>query len=439
MTTTTAGTTAGTSRRTSPATAQRPRGQVPGHLADQSRVARYQVPADDVSRDYSRNVASRNDASRNQVSRNQVSRNQVSRNQVSRDGIAHLAQRPEATSRRRTSLATCPVTSRATPPRGTSPATARAADRPANRDEREESNHRRQLGICRGRPDHPEIVAVRRLGGGAAYDAYLAFDEVTWGPVVVKVLRPAQVANPASLRGLRREVAALEAVNHPVVVRKLRHSFEKDRPHVVLESIDGPRLSTLLRRYGPLQPAQYLPLAIDIASALQYLRHIGHVHLDIKPSNVIMGAPARLIDLSLARPEPEAAALDHPIGTDAYMAPEQADPPRTGSPTYASDVFGLSATLFEAMAGYRPSTTATPKGPRRRISGHSWSRRRTTCPRRCPRPSRSWCSPAWTGNRRTARPRSRSPRGWSRCTPSFRRGGWPASRSGDPAAQPMNR
>ena len=208
------------------------------------------------------------------------------------------------------------------------------------------------------------LVAVRRLGGGAAYDAYLAFDEVTWGPVVVKVLRPAQVANPASLRGLQREVAALEAVNHPVVVRKLRHSFEEDRPHLVLESIDGPRLSTLLRRYGPLQPAQYLPLAIDIASALQYLRHIGHVHLDIKPSNVIMGAPARLIDLSLARTEAEAAALDHPIGTDSYMAPEQARPARgRGSRRpYASDVFGLSATLFEAVAGYRPYDEGDPDG-----------------------------------------------------------------------------
>jgi len=208
----------------------------------------------------------------------------------------------------------------------------------------------------------PELVAVRRLGGGAAYDAYLAFDEVIWGPVVVKLLRPGQVADPSSLRGLHREVVALEAVNHPVVVRKLRHSLEGHRPHLVLEMIDGPRLSTLLRRYGPLQPAQYLPLAIDIASALQYLRHIGHVHLDIKPSNVIMGAPARLIDLSLARPEPEAAALDHAIGTDAYMAPEQADPPRTGSPTFASDVFGLSATLFEAIAGYRPFDDGDPAG-----------------------------------------------------------------------------
>ncbi len=209
-------------------------------------------------------------------------------------------------------------------------------------------------GFAEGDRITPAIVAVERLGGGAAYDAYLGFDEVTRGPVVVKVLRPAQVADPSSLRGLRREVAALEAVNHPVVVRKLRHSTEGERPHLVLEAIDGPRLSTLVRRYGPLQPEQYLPLAIDLASALQYLRNIGHVHLDIKPSNVIMGAPARLIDLSLARPEAQAAQLDHPIGTDRYMAPEQTDPPRTGTPSYASDVFGLSATLFEAIAGYRP-------------------------------------------------------------------------------------
>ena len=60
----------------------------------------------------------------------------------------------------------------------------------------------------------------------------------------------------------------------------------------MLEHVDGPRLSTLIRRYGPLQEQQYLPLAIDIAAALHYFRHRGYVHLDIKPSNIIMGAPA---------------------------------------------------------------------------------------------------------------------------------------------------
>jgi serine/threonine protein kinase len=197
-----------------------------------------------------------------------------------------------------------------------------------------------------------ELTAVRRLGGGSGYEAYLAFDEVTYGPVVVKIVRPDQVADEHSLRGLAREVDALATVNHPVVVRGLRHELGGDRPHVVLEQLDGPRLSSLVRRYGPLQEQQYLPLAVEISSALHYLRRTGWVHLDIKPSNVIMGAPARLIDLSVARPV-EDAARTHRIGTDAYMSPEQWDPDRYGVPSPASDVWGLGATLFEAVAGYR--------------------------------------------------------------------------------------
>jgi len=206
--------------------------------------------------------------------------------------------------------------------------------------------------FAEGDPITAELTAVRRLGGGSAYEAYLAFDELTYGPVVVKVVRPDQVADDHSLRGLAREVDALASVNHPVVVRGLRHELAGDRPHVVLEQIDGPRLSSLVRRFGPLQEQQYLPLAIEVAGALHYLRRIGWTHLDIKPSNVIMGAPARLIDLSVARPVEDAARSTR-VGTDAYMSPEQWDPERYGAPSAASDVWGLGATLFEAVAGHR--------------------------------------------------------------------------------------
>ena len=208
-------------------------------------------------------------------------------------------------------------------------------------------------GLQEGDALTAELTAMRLLGGGEAYEAYLAFDEVTYAPVVVKVLRPAQVDDASSLRGLRREVEALATVNHPVVVRGLRHEFDGPRPHVVLENIDGPRLSSLIRRYGPLQEQQYLPLGIEVASALHYLRRVGYVHLDIKPSNVIMGAPARLIDLSVARTLDRTRALTYAIGTDAYMAPEQCEPPATGTPGHASDIWGLGATLFEAIAGYK--------------------------------------------------------------------------------------
>lgn len=204
----------------------------------------------------------------------------------------------------------------------------------------------------------PELTVLRSLGGGLAYEVFLAFDEVTYVPVVVKVVRPDQVNDEGTLRGLRREVEALALVNHPVVARGLRFDLEAAKPHVVLQHIEGPRLSTLIRRHGRLQEQQYLPLAIEVSAALHYFRGVGLLHLDVKPSNVIMSAPARLIDLSIAR-TPELAARGRRLGTDYYMSPEQADPDTHGSPGYPADVWGLGVTLFHAVAGYRAFDTGS--------------------------------------------------------------------------------
>ncbi len=201
--------------------------------------------------------------------------------------------------------------------------------------------------------------ALRRLGGGERYEAYLAFDEHRYCPVVVKVVRPHLVDDAATLRGLRREYELARRLDHPVVLRAFELVEHPPRPLLVLEHLEGPRLSSLLRRHGPLPAQQLLPLGIEIASALHYLHREGVVHLDVKPSNIIMGAPPRLIDLSIARSVEEAAALRHTVGTDRYLAPEQAAPPATGIPGPAADVFGLGATLFEALAGYRPFDDGT--------------------------------------------------------------------------------
>jgi len=203
-----------------------------------------------------------------------------------------------------------------------------------------------------GDPVVPDVIAQKLLGGGEAYEAYLAFDEVLYSPIVIKVVRPDQVDNESTLRGLRREIAALDRVEHPAVVRYFHADAEYERPYVALENIDGPRLSSLVRRHGQLPVQQLLPLGLEVASALHYLRHRDVVHLDIKPSNIIMGAPARLIDLSVARSERAAAELTSPVGTDAYMAPEQCDPTQAGTPGHPSDMWGLGTTLFHAAAGY---------------------------------------------------------------------------------------
>ncbi|MBM7519840.1 serine/threonine-protein kinase [Nocardioides nitrophenolicus] len=207
----------------------------------------------------------------------------------------------------------------------------------------------------------PELTALRPLGGGSAYQAYLAFDEITYGPVVVKVVRPAEVDDEHTRAGLVREATALDVAHHPVTVRGLRYDADGPRPHLVLEHVEGPSLARLIRRYRRLAPQQYLPLAVDLASALHFFRHADVCHLDLKPSNVIMGSPARLIDFSVARQAAHAAEITGHVGTDAYLAPEQAAPGGAyGVPGYASDLWGLGTTLFHAIAGRRPFRDGDP-------------------------------------------------------------------------------
>jgi serine/threonine protein kinase len=195
--------------------------------------------------------------------------------------------------------------------------------------------------------------AVRLLGGGRRYEAYLAWDDALHALVVAKVVRPAQVRNTDTLAGLAGEAEALARLAHPSLVRCFDAVLGGERPHLVLELLDGPRLSTLERRYG-IVVEQLLPLALQLCSVLHYLGVSGYAHLDVKPRNIIMSSTPKLIDLSVARTFADARRARSPIGTDAYMAPEQCDPSRFREIGPLTDVWGLGVTLYEALAGMRP-------------------------------------------------------------------------------------
>jgi eukaryotic-like serine/threonine-protein kinase len=199
----------------------------------------------------------------------------------------------------------------------------------------------------------PGRYAVRLLGGGRRYEAYLAWDDVLHALVVVKAIRPQQTRSGGTLAGMAGEAEALRLLAHPSIVRCFDAVLDGERPHLVLELLDGPRLSTLERRYGIIVE-QLLPLALQLCSALHYMAERGYAHLDVKPRNIIMSSTPKLIDLSVARRFEDARRTPEPVGTDAYMAPEQCDPARFNEIEPRTDVWGLGVTLYEALARRRP-------------------------------------------------------------------------------------
>jgi serine/threonine protein kinase len=207
----------------------------------------------------------------------------------------------------------------------------------------------------------PGRSVVRRLGGGNRFEVFLVWDEGLYALAVAKVLRPHQVERERALADLRDEAEMLDRLAHPVIVRGFDAVLDGPRPHLLLEHLEGPTLRRLIRRGGAIPLEQLLPLAAHVGAALRYMASRGVVHLDVKPDNLVMGIPPRVIDLSIARSVERTGRVSRPLGTDPYMPPEQCDPAgRPGEIGPPSDVWGLGATLHHALSGSVPFPR--PKG-----------------------------------------------------------------------------
>lgn len=180
-------------------------------------------------------------------------------------------------------------------------------------------------------------------------DLYDTWSEQRDCRCVVKVLRPDRCHEQRLRDRLIREGRWLLAFTHPHVVRAYE-TAEEPEPYVALETLTGETLSHLLeRRRHRLAADDLAQLGLHLCSAMHYLHGQGLLHLDLKPSNIVIDCRrAKVLDLSIARPPGSGRPG---VGTFCYLAPEQA---RGGMLTPAADVWGIGITLYEAATGDVP-------------------------------------------------------------------------------------
>ncbi|MBA2259937.1 MAG: serine/threonine protein kinase, partial [Acidobacteria bacterium] len=207
------------------------------------------------------------------------------------------------------------------------------------------------------------------IGAGGMGEVYRARDTELNRDVAIKVLPELFAQDAERLARFTREAQTLAALNHPNIAQI--YGLEKDPSHpggraLVMELVEGDELSELIAR-GSVPLNETLPIARQIADALEAAHDVGIVHRDLKPANIKVRSDGtvKVLDFGLAKAMDPAGtssgdAMASPtltaratqmgmiIGTAAYMAPEQA----RGKPVdRRADIWAFGVVLYEMLSG----------------------------------------------------------------------------------------
>ncbi|HKF42595.1 MAG TPA: protein kinase [Thermoanaerobaculia bacterium] len=208
-----------------------------------------------------------------------------------------------------------------------------------------------------------EVLAP--IGAGGMGEVWRARDPRLGREVAVKVLPAAFTDDPERLARFQREAQLLAALNHPHIAAIYGVEEAAGAQALVLELVEGETLAEKLAS-GPIDPAEALEIARQIAEALEAAHEKGIVHRDLKPANVKLtpSGKVKVLDFGLAKAlagESSSPEMSHSptitgvatregviIGTAAYMSPEQA----RGKPVdKRTDIWAFGVVLYEMLAG----------------------------------------------------------------------------------------
>ena len=205
-----------------------------------------------------------------------------------------------------------------------------------------------------------------KIGEGGMGEVWQAIDTKLDRNVALKVLPEAFTSDPDRLARFEREAKVLASLNHPNI--GTIHGLEESDgvKALVLELVEGPTLAGRIAQ-GPIPLDEALPIARQIAEALEAAHEAGVIHRDLKPANIKVreDGTVKVLDFGLAKalePTPTGDPSQSPtltaaatqmgviMGTAAYMSPEQA---KGKTADRRTDVWAFGAVLYEMLAGRR--------------------------------------------------------------------------------------
>ena len=209
----------------------------------------------------------------------------------------------------------------------------------------------------------PGISVEREIADGGMGIVLLGHDTLLQRSVAIKVLRP-ELATATSSERFLREARHAAGLHHPNVVR-VHHSGEADGLlYYTMDYVAGQTLAARLQS-GPLPPRDVVRLGLDLLAALGAAHRHKLIHRDVKPSNIFFPTNDRALlgDFGVAHAldtsSTELTQPGHPVGTLAYISPEQL---RDLPVTERTDVYAVGLVLYEAVTGTRWQPLADPAG-----------------------------------------------------------------------------
>ena len=202
----------------------------------------------------------------------------------------------------------------------------------------------------------------REVGRGGGATVYLAEDRKHRRRVAVKVLRP-EVSQAVGPERFLREIEIVAALSHPHILPLYDSGDADGHLYYVMPYVEGGTLRDLMLRERRVPVEETLRLAHQIAGALAHAHRHNIVHRDIKPENVMLTEGNALVtDFGIGKAVCDVCEDDHitvagtPIGTPAYMSPEQSMGEEVDS---RSDVYSLACVLYEMLTGRPPFQGST--------------------------------------------------------------------------------